>query len=142
MTFTFSHLLGLVVALGVAVIAGAADASQTDQIRPPHPLVWEAMELSVVAKPEEKEAKFEFRVTNQSAGPVEVVQIEPSCGCTVAEMPSTPWVLAGGAKGAFTAVVDFQGKHGKLVKTLRVHSSGGTQLMTMKIDIPETEEGR
>jgi mono/diheme cytochrome c family protein len=100
------------------------------------------MELAHVAKPEEKEAKFEFLVTNKSGDPVEVVQIEASCGCTVAEMPTTPWILAAGAKGSFCAVVDFQGKYGKLVKTLHVHSNAGSQTLTMTIDIPETEESR
>lgn len=108
----------------------------------PHPLVWEATELSAAAKPGEKEVKFEFRVTNKSATPVEVVQVSPSCGCTVAELPSTPWVIAPGAKGAFTAVVDIQGKHGKLSKSLNVHSDAGSQILTMVIDVPETEEGR
>jgi cytochrome c5 len=117
-------------------------AAESTPARPPHALVWDAMELSVVAKPGEKEAKFLFHVTNQSGEPVEVVQIEASCGCTVAEMPATPWILAAGAKGSFTAVVDFQGKYGKLVKTLHVHSNAGSQTLTVMIDIPETEESR
>ena len=86
-------------------------AAETPPARPPHALIWDAMELTVVAKPGEKEAKFQFHVTNKSGEPVEVVQIEASCGCTVAEMPSTPWILAAGAKGSFTAVVDFLGKY-------------------------------
>jgi cytochrome c5 len=124
------------------IIAWSVGAAEPTPAPPPHPLVWDAMELSVVAKPGEKEAKFQFHVTNMSAQPVEIIEIRASCGCTVAEMPSTPWILAAGAKGSFSAVVDFQGKAGRLLKTLHVDSAAGGQMLTMMIDIPETEESR
>src|SRR5688572_3234716 len=123
----------------IALSVVAAEPKPADRA---HPLTWDAMELSVAAQPGVTEAKFQFHVTNKSAAPVEVSQIEASCGCTVAEMPTTPWILAPQEKGSFTAVVDFQGKHGKLVKTVNVHSNGGSQTLTMMIDIPETEESR
>ena len=128
--------------LASCILVFSVGAAEPKLPQPPHALVWDAMELTVVAKPGEKEAKFSFHVTNKSGESVEVVQIEASCGCTVAEMPTTPWILRAGAKGSFTAVVDFQGKYGKLVKTLHVHSTAGSQTLTMMIDIPETEESR
>jgi cytochrome c5 len=136
--------LSQTIRLSFVLVAGglSVNAAETAPSRPPHPLVWDKVELTHVAKPDEKEAKFQFHVTNQSGDPVEVVQIEASCGCTVVEMPTTPWVLAAGAKGSFGAVVDFQGKYGKLVKTLHVHSNAGSQTLTMTIDIPENDESR
>ena len=38
---------------------------------------------------------------------VEILELRPSCGCTVAEMPKTPWVLAPGEKSSFRAIADF-----------------------------------
>lgn len=135
----FPSCLFLFVGLLVLALRAADDPVPAP---PKNPLVWDEMKLSVEAKPADKEAKFEFKVTNTSDAPVEITQIQPSCGCTVAEMPSTPWILAPGAKGSFTAVVDFQGKHGKVAKTLHVHSVAGSQMLTVVIDIPETEEER
>ena len=134
------HHLALWLASLLAALSGTA--AEPKPAPPPHPLVWDALELSVVAKPGEKEAKFQFHVTNTSAQPVEIIHINASCGCTVAEMPNTPWILAAGARGSFSAVVDFQGKAGRLLKTLHVDSAAGGQMLTMMIDIPETEESR
>ena len=131
----FSLLLPLVASL---LLAAAAPTPEP----PPHPLVWDAMEKSLEAKPGQAEARFEFHVTNQSANSVEILQVQPSCGCTVAEMPETPWVLAAGAKGSFTAVVDFHGKQGKFAKSLFVHSTAGSQRLNVVIDIPDSEEAR
>lgn len=100
------------------------------------------MEKRVEAKAEGGEASFEFNVTNKSAEPVEVLHIAPSCGCTVAEMPSTPWIIAPGAKGAFTAVVDYRGKQGTFSKTLVVESKAGSQTLTVVIELPDNEESR
>ena len=121
-----------------AIVAAADDPAPAI----PHPLVWDAMEKTAVVKPEGEEAKFTFHVKNTSQESVEIVQIQPSCGCTVAEMPSTPWILGAGSEGDFTAVVDYRGKHGKFSKALTVHSNAGSQRLTVVVDIQDTEEGR
>ena len=136
-TATFIRLLSAPLLLTFLVAA-----TDPGTPKPPHPLVWDAVEKTMAVKPEQGEAKFTFNVTNKSSEPVEILQIQPSCGCTVAEMPSTPWLIAPGTEGAFTAVVDFRGKHGKFTKTINVHSNGGTQRLTVVVDIEETEEGR
>lgn len=108
----------------------------------PHPLVWETMEKAIDAKPGDEAAEFVFAVTNKSEKPVEILDLRPSCGCTVAEMPRSPWVLAPGEKGTFSAVAEFQGKHGVFTKTVHVVSTAGTQMLTLKVNIPDTEESR
>ena len=107
----------------------------------PHPLSWDAMSKSVDAKAGEEVATFQFTATNASKDPVEISGIQPSCGCTVAEMPSRPWVLAPGASGSFTAMVDFRGKHGQFMKTIFVYSPAGTQNLTVTVNIPESAMG-
>ena len=123
----------------LTVVLRAAETSAPAQ---PHPLVWDAMEKTIVPKPDDGAAQFEFHVTNKSAEPVEILQIQPSCGCTVAEMPETPWTLAPGGKGSFKATVDFRGKVGRLSKSLYVHSTAGSQKLDVVIDIPEDENTR
>src|SRR4051794_30375523 len=85
----------------LSAIGFAAENAPTE----PHPIVWDAMKKILVAKVGDEAAEFRFTATNTAKEPVEIVQIRPSCGCTVAQMPSTPWILAPGAKGSFTATV-------------------------------------
>jgi mono/diheme cytochrome c family protein len=105
-----------------------------------HPLIWDAMRKSHDARPGETVAEFVFTVTNTAEAEMEILRIQPSCGCTVANLPATPWVLAPGAKGSFTAAVDFTGKHGVFSKTLQVESSRGAQMLTVTVNIPEVDE--
>lgn len=105
-------------------------------------LVWDAMEKSIEAKPGDESADFVFSVTNKSENAVEIVNVRPSCGCTVAELPEQPWILAPGASGAFRAKVDFQGKIGKFTKTIYVTSTLGTQMLSVVMNVPDSEESR
>lgn len=123
-------------------VSGAMGASIPVPQTPPHPLLWDAMEKSIDVKSGEEAVRFEFTVTNQSSDRVEIVQIRPSCGCTVAEMPSTPWILEPGASGSFAAVVDIKGKRGKLSKSLFINSTAGTQTLGMVITVIESEDDR
>jgi cytochrome c553 len=141
--------LVLVLGLGTAGAGGAAEpvappvtAAAAEKAAPAHPLRWDAMEKSITPEGDASTADFEFRVTNTSSAPLEIVKIQPSCGCTVAELPSTPWILAPGAKGAFHALVDFAGKHGKFSKTLHVNSAAGTQMLTVTVILPDVPNPR
>src|ERR1041384_3301029 len=125
---TWLRLIPVLVA--VASAAFAADA-------PPHPLVWDAMEKSSEPKPGEGAAMFVF---NRSDRAVTVTQVRPSCGCTTVDLPPTPWVLAPGAKGAVTAIVDLRGKDGTLAKALYVASTAGTQTLLMNVKVPAMDE--
>lgn len=108
----------------------------------PHPLVWEAMTQAIDAKPGEDAAEFVFSVQNTSAQRVEIRELRPSCGCTVAELPEKPWILAPGARGSFRATADFKGKQGKFVKTIHVVTPAGAQVLTLEVNIPDTPEAR
>ncbi|MEO5959024.1 MAG: c-type cytochrome, partial [Opitutaceae bacterium] len=66
-------------------------------------------------------------------------EIQPSCGCTVAELPATPWVLAPKAKGAFKATMEFLGRDGTVSKTLAVSTTEGGQMLTITVKIPEPD---
>jgi mono/diheme cytochrome c family protein len=116
-----------------------AIAAEPDAKRP-HPLTWDAMEKSVDAKPGETSATFKFTATNSSDQPVEIVNVQPSCGCTVAETPPKPWVIAPGEKSSFSAVVEFAGKHGKFIKTIYVHTPARSQSLRVTVNIPDSPE--
>ena len=134
-----SSVFCILIPLLLAVSSAAADPAPR---LPAHPLVWDAMEKTQEVKPDGTEATFQFNVINQSAAPVEILHIEPSCGCTVPVMPRQPWILAPDERGSFSAVVDYKGKQGKFSKTLGIHSTAGSQILTVVISIPDTEESR
>jgi mono/diheme cytochrome c family protein len=135
MNFPRAFSAGLVLTL--SVLAYAATAPVQRPARPPHPLVWDAMEQTLAAKPGDKSVDFEFSVTNSSDRPVQIVEIRTSCGCTVAEMPKSPWVLEAGGRGSFRATVDIRGRHGRFSKTMLVASNAGGQVLGVMVDIPE-----
>lgn len=106
---------------------------------PAHPLVWDDMQKVHHAKPGEERASYVFSVANRAAHAVEIMHVQPSCGCTVADLPEKPWILAPGATGSFTATLDFKGKTGRVAKTMIVESSHGNQTLTVAVEIPEPD---
>lgn len=137
----FSLWLALCAALA-APVARAANNDASGTTAKTHPLVWDAMKKTFEAKPGDSVAEFTFSVKNTSDKDVEVLELTPSCGCTVPEMPKTPWILAPGASGAFRATVDFAGKQGTFSKSIHVATSAGAQYLELEIKIPDTPEAR
>jgi mono/diheme cytochrome c family protein len=127
----------LLLLLFAVIRAAAADPEPAKRA---HPLTWDAMEKSIDAKPEDGVATFKFTATNTSDQPVEIVGVQPSCGCTVAETPPRPWIIAPGAKSSFSATVDFRGKDGRFSKTIFVHTPVGTQDLHVTVNIPQSPE--
>ena len=75
-------------------------------------------------------------ITNAiSPVPVSIVNVHPSCSCTVAELPPLPWTIQPGASGEFGATVDIQGRTGSQIKTVTVSTDKGTKDLFMEIII-------
>jgi mono/diheme cytochrome c family protein len=129
------------VALSAALAAAEPPGpSPTAAAKPRHPLVWDAMEKTLRPKLGETSAAFQYTVTNTSDKPVTIDQIRPTCGCTIAEMPRSPWVLAPGETGTFVGTIDLREKEGTLSKALFVNSSAGTQMLGLNVKIPVMDE--
>jgi type II secretory pathway component GspD/PulD (secretin) len=88
----------------------------------------------------EAEAKFKFSLTNVSSFDVTITNILTSCGCTIAKMPTSPWLLAHGATGEIPVTMNVAGKSGVLTKTVSVNSDKGTKVLTVKATIRPAEE--
>jgi mono/diheme cytochrome c family protein len=123
----------LAIALIAIALARGADEPAT------HPLVWDAMEKTSEPKLGDAAANFAFHVTNNSAQPVTILQVRPSCGCTVVQLPPTPWVLAAGASGDVGATIDLRGKEGVLEKALFVASNQGPQTLVLRVKVPQMD---
>jgi mono/diheme cytochrome c family protein len=107
-----------------------------------NPLVWDAVEKTIEARPGDGAAEFMFDVTNKGARAVTIQSTQTSCGCTVAELPSLPWTLAPGASSVMKVTVDFSGKDGWLAKSVTVASSEGSQTLYVTVKIPPPDEAQ
>jgi mono/diheme cytochrome c family protein len=95
---------------------------------------WDARIKEYKAKPGESAHLFTFKVTNVSVKEAVINSVDTSCGCTVAKLPSQPWLLAPGANGELQATVDWRGKWGVLIKTITLATSAGPRVLTVKVD--------
>jgi mono/diheme cytochrome c family protein len=99
-------------------------------------LKWDATEKEIHAKEGELELDFSFAVTNVSRGDVTINWVRPSCGCTVAKLPPTPWTLKPGDGGTIDFKFDLRGKFGVLSKYVSIDTSHGQKLLMIKAHIP------
>lgn len=95
-------------------------------------LAWDATMKEFQAKPGETEAHFTFIVTNISTNPVFIDSVSTSCGCTVAKLPATPWILQPGSNGQLQAMMDLTGKTGTLTKAVMIHSDKGEKTLLVR----------
>lgn len=123
--------------LGLGVVSQSRAAGAADQ---PAALLWDSSEKLIKSAPGEHAADFQFTATNVSDRTVTIRQLMPTCGCTVAEMPSSPWVLEPGASGTFSGTIDFKGKAGIVKKAIHVTSSEGVQTLTIAVEVAQMDD--
>jgi hypothetical protein len=78
------------------------------------------VDLGVVTRGETAEHTFE--ISNEGDETLEIVEVRPTCGCTVVEYDSK---IAPGATGKVVAKVDSKGLRGPIAKTVRVFTNDG-----------------
>ena len=99
-------------------------------------LAWDADVKNYDAKTNEPNAYFTFWVTNVSPANVSIQSVSTSCGCTVAELPSKPWVLRPGENGPLKVTVDLRGRAGVVMKGLTVNSTAGSKALMVRATLP------
>lgn len=88
------------------------------------------------AKPEDTSAPFSIYVTNVWSNAIVIESVHTSCHCTVADLPSNPWVLQPGDSGVVTATVQLEGQDGIVEKVLTFFTSVGERVVTLVVSIP------
>jgi len=99
-------------------------------------LVWDADSKTVDVKEGEMSAKFTFYFTNVSHSEVSITALRPSCGCTAAKLPETPWKIAPGQSGPISAEMNVQGAYGFKTKGLTVETTSGNKFLTLMAKLP------
>ena len=102
----------------------------------PEPLKWDAESKQYAAKPGEANAPFVFVATNVSKEEVSINALKTSCGCTVAQLPSTPYKLAPGSNVTINVSMNLAGKQGQITKSVTVESSAGSKTLLVSATVP------
>ena len=111
------------------------DMSHVGEPLPDGILAWDELTKSTDAAANQAQAYFTFNLTNVSNGNVAVVSVHPSCGCTTAQLPPMPWLLAPGTNGQIKLTVNLAGKTGTVFKTVAVATDKGSKTLTLRINI-------
>ncbi len=100
---------------------------------------WSSESIDYNAKPGEQSAPFTFVVTNVSSSEISINSLRTSCGCTVAQLPTTPYKLLPGSNVPINVTMDLRGKQGSVTKTVSVDTSAGFKSLLVKVNIPAAE---
>jgi len=112
-------VLGLVVpALALAQAPAAPQPQATGEAKPSLDIPEKIKDFGVVTKGEKIRAVFEVR--NPGNAPLEIAQVRPTCGCTVAEYDRT---IPPGGKGKIVAELDTTDFTGPISKAVMVYSN-------------------
>lgn len=104
---------------------------------PANVMAFDADSKTVEVKSGEIEAKFTFYFTNVSSSEVSINALRPSCGCTAAKLPETPWKIAPGGTGPLSATMNVAGSYGFKTKGLTVETSAGNKFLTLMAKLPD-----
>ena len=110
------------------------------QTPPPGPLpagilAFDAETKESILKPGELMATYLFLLTNVSPAEVIISRVQPSCGCTTAQLPPMPWKIPAGGTGQIPVNMNVQGKSGVVIKTLSVFTDQGQKTLMLKTTI-------
>jgi cytochrome c553 len=119
----------------VSTAVYAPDYSHANEPMKDGVLAWNAEQQTVDATNGQDFARFVFTFTNVSNQKFAILNVHPSCGCTTAEMPPTPWLLEPGTNGTIKLKVDLANKNGSLFKTVMVTTEKGAKNLMLRINI-------
>jgi mono/diheme cytochrome c family protein len=98
-------------------------------------LVWDGDSMRTNIPADSGSAHFIFNFTNISLGPVMILDVQPSCGCTTVQLPSPPWKISPGHSGKFGVTVHLLGKARKQTKYAYVQTDKGFKVLTLELNI-------
>jgi len=98
-------------------------------------LTWDSLGKRYQSRLDELDIKFEFHFLNKTKKEISIKRTFTSCGCTVAKLPTTPWVIKPGQKGSIPITMDVRGKSGVIEKQTTVITDLGNVILTTKVAI-------
>ena len=110
--------------------------AETPALAPDSVLKWDADSKEYAVQAGETSASYTFNATNISSAEISINTLRTSCGCTVAQLPTTPYKLAPGSNVAINVSMDLRGKQGQITKSVSVESSVGGKTLLVRVNIP------
>ena len=101
-------------------------------------LTWDSLGKRHQSKPNELDVGFEFHFQNRTNNEVRITRAYTSCGCTVAKLPKTPWIIKPGQKGSIPIIMDLRGKTGIILKETTIITNLGTIILSTKVSVGRT----
>lgn len=77
--------------------------------------------------------KINYRFRNSGTKPLVIANVQPGCGCTVADYPKAP--IAPGGEGEILASFDSKGKEGQQKKNITVYANTANEVHTLWFDV-------
>lgn len=77
--------------------------------------------------------KINYRFRNSGTKPLVITNVQPGCGCTVADYPKAP--IAPGGEGEILASFDSKGKEGQQKKNITVYANTANEVHTLWFDV-------
>jgi hypothetical protein len=99
-------------------------------------LKWEADSKTYAAKPGEANAPFTFCVTNVSNAEIAINSLHTTCGCTAAQLPTTPYKLQPGSNVTINVSMNLAGKMGTVTKSVIVDTTAGSKELLVNVVVP------
>lgn len=137
MRIAFILLMGLLLGRVLAETQPTASVPPA-AVTSTNPFAWSAQVLESKAEPMARFVTFAFAFTNISSAPASILGTQSSCECTVAELPTKPWILPPGAEGTLHVRMNIVGRFGLVTKTVAVETSHGIVVLTVRARIPLT----
>ena len=98
-------------------------------------LTWDSLGKRYQSRSEELDIKFTFQFSNKTKKEIIIKRTFTSCGCTVAKLPTTPWIIKPGQKGSIPITMDVRGKSGVIEKETTIITDLGSIILTTKVAI-------
>ncbi|MBE7170390.1 MAG: DUF1573 domain-containing protein [Williamsia sp.] len=97
-------------------------------------IAWKEKTINYGKIKEGEKLNVEFKFTNTGKQPLVISRVEPSCGCTVAEIPKEP--IQPGKEGSIHGSFDSNGRSRTQHKTLLVYSNAeGVQPSELSFEV-------
>lgn len=113
-----TRVLNLILLMVLATRVGVGFADQAESPGPTAVALETIKDFGVVNKGQR--VTHDFKIRNAGDATLEITEVRPSCGCTVAEFDKT---IAPGQEGKITATVDTRNFKGGIAKAVRVFTN-------------------
>ncbi len=128
--------------IGITPARGAQVSAADFELVPATVLAFDANLKECDAQAGQTNAFFTFWVTNVCETNVLILDVTSSCGCTVAQLPSRPWVLPPGENGPIKVTMDLRGRYGTVFKGLHITTSAGVKALVLRANVPEPKRAQ